>query len=219
MHRPEPVKKRQAYCASVICRVRPLDSPVTGDRILGAGSINRRSGSAYRPTGQDHRYHSDIGLVAAASRTGAGYRRYGRTNGSWLRSTPRCSWTTRRTFTEKRLGSRSFRFRSPGRVWRPTRSQRRSTHRSKVDRNDRCGTLVGRRCQPRQCLSVHSGQERKVPTPPTSIYWRTGHLRQDPDRGAQFPGETGTCGNEGVAYGRTCGGDRRRRSDGDDAGG
>ena len=48
---------------------------------------------------------------------------------------------------------------------------------------------------------------------------RTGRLRQGPDRCAESPAEPEATERRGVAYGRACGGDRRRRSDGDDAGG
>jgi MerR family regulatory protein len=168
---------------------------------LSIGEVARLTGLPVKTI----RYYSDIGLVAASSRTDAGYRRYDeaglarleliralrsceqrrrpripqgtraptrqvqRPPGRALLATHRAhQWMAGATLADaavrmvhgcaRRLvvagqhgalsrrrgwGSRSFRFRSPGIVWRPTHFQRRGTHRSKVDRNDPCGTLVG----------------------------------------------------------------------------
>ena len=48
---------------------------------------------------------------------------------------------------------------------------------------------------------------------------RTERLQQGPARCAQSPAQPERTERGGVAYGQACGGDRRRRSDGDDAGG
>jgi len=118
------------------------------------------------------------------------------------------------------------------------RTRRSGVDASRLDMRDSCeatrrsiraptGDLPGRAygsavraAPPLVCPSApDKGKKRKIRPPAILNVARTGRLQQGPGWCAQSPARTRTCGRGGVAYGRACGGDGRRRSDGDDAGG